>query len=477
MLNRQNASNKDLVQAVDVADRTGSIVTEQVASVIQAAEAKAEEIRRDAEREAYGIRKEASDAANRVIEGIDAIEGPLGELVAALRHESVGPGNGHAGASGPVDVEPEAIGPRSAIDDGAAETLGADQLEALRAVGEPPSVSFDEPDGAASVAAGEPASPVLEEIEEVPKESPRRSRQKGTKRSRQKTRRKAAAERSHEAAEPEAVASEDVHEAADDDPQGGVAETQESAGPQEATESQEADELLESAEVHEAIADPQPDATAEQPEEAATPEETVEAASDEPQETAEPHETTADPQPDAAAEDPEEAASESSREELIEDSATEVPELETEDQLTTDDLDTAREDDTRAPEAPTGEAADEERHEREDDQRRVERPGGTPSDGSSSTRAGSAGASAWKGALTSKRSRLRGRFGGSRETPFITTEGECAACRRTLQVESEEALAESDWLVNGDVGLCPDCQSQGWQLPEGARLPFRRGGT
>ena len=29
--------------------------------------------------------------------------------------------------------------------------------------------------------------------------------------------------------------------------------------------------------------------------------------------------------------------------------------------------------------------------------------------------------------------------------------------------------------TGGEVGLCPDCQADGWQLPEGATLPFRRG--
>jgi hypothetical protein len=65
----------------------------------------------------------------------------------------------------------------------------------------------------------------------------------------------------------------------------------------------------------------------------------------------------------------------------------------------------------------------------------------------------------------------------SSESVFITTEGHCAVCQRTYMAGTEETLRQSGWRVNGDVGLCPECQSDGWQLPEGARLPFRRGGT
>lgn len=57
---------------------------------------------------------------------------------------------------------------------------------------------------------------------------------------------------------------------------------------------------------------------------------------------------------------------------------------------------------------------------------------------------------------------------------FITTPGQCAVCYRSYAAGSEEALAESGWKVSGELGLCPDCQNDGWQLPEGARLPYRR---
>jgi len=41
---------------------------------------------------------------------------------------------------------------------------------------------------------------------------------------------------------------------------------------------------------------------------------------------------------------------------------------------------------------------------------------------------------------------------------------------------SLENLESSGWLVTGEIGVCPDCQSEGWQLPDGAKLPFRRRG-
>lgn len=72
-------------------------------------------------------------------------------------------------------------------------------------------------------------------------------------------------------------------------------------------------------------------------------------------------------------------------------------------------------------------------------------------------------------------SRLRG--GGSRKGAFITSQGHCAVCQKTFMAGSAEALELSGWRVSGDVGLCPEDQAQGWQLPEGARLPFRRGGS
>ncbi len=73
--------------------------------------------------------------------------------------------------------------------------------------------------------------------------------------------------------------------------------------------------------------------------------------------------------------------------------------------------------------------------------------------------------------------KLLSRFKGSAgKGAFITSEARCAVCQRAFMAGSEEALELSGWRVNGDVGLCPACQSGSWQLPEGARLPFRNVG-
>jgi hypothetical protein len=81
-------SSRDLVQVTEAADRAGAIVTEQVRSIIRAAESSAAEMRRDAERDAHLTRQQAVEAASRILERLDAVEGPLGELVASLRREA-----------------------------------------------------------------------------------------------------------------------------------------------------------------------------------------------------------------------------------------------------------------------------------------------------------------------------------------------------------------------------------------------------
>ena len=75
------------------------------------------------------------------------------------------------------------------------------------------------------------------------------------------------------------------------------------------------------------------------------------------------------------------------------------------------------------------------------------------------------------------RRRIFGRRSSTPKGVFITTEGHCAVCQKTFMAGSQEAFEASGWRANGDVGLCPDCQADSWQLPEGARLPFRRGGV
>jgi hypothetical protein len=76
-----------------------------------------------------------------------------------------------------------------------------------------------------------------------------------------------------------------------------------------------------------------------------------------------------------------------------------------------------------------------------------------------------------------KRRGLFGRLRRSGDRTFVSIQGYCAVCQRAFMAGSQENLELSGWLVSGDIGLCPECQSEGWQLPEGARLPFRRGGS
>ncbi|MCA1657418.1 MAG: hypothetical protein LC713_06895 [Actinobacteria bacterium] len=75
-------------QVVEAADRAGAIVTEQVKSIIDGAEERAAETRRQAEEDARRTREAASEAAMVVLGRIDSLEGPLGELVAGLRSEA-----------------------------------------------------------------------------------------------------------------------------------------------------------------------------------------------------------------------------------------------------------------------------------------------------------------------------------------------------------------------------------------------------
>jgi hypothetical protein len=80
----------DLAQIGTAADRAGAMVTEQVRSIIDAAENNAAEIRRNAERDVQQMRQEAVEAAHRILDRLDAIEGPLGELVSSLRSAADG---------------------------------------------------------------------------------------------------------------------------------------------------------------------------------------------------------------------------------------------------------------------------------------------------------------------------------------------------------------------------------------------------
>jgi cell division septum initiation protein DivIVA len=79
---------QDLVQVGGAADRAGAMVTDQVRSIIEAAEKKADEIRLSAERDAEQIRQQAAEAADRILGRLDAIEEPLFQMVSSLRSEA-----------------------------------------------------------------------------------------------------------------------------------------------------------------------------------------------------------------------------------------------------------------------------------------------------------------------------------------------------------------------------------------------------
>lgn len=87
-MNTQGAQQDDLSRAVEAAERAGSIVTDHVRSIIDAAQTRAGEIERTANQEAHVLRTEAYEAATRVLERIDSLEGALGGLVTDLRKEA-----------------------------------------------------------------------------------------------------------------------------------------------------------------------------------------------------------------------------------------------------------------------------------------------------------------------------------------------------------------------------------------------------
>lgn len=87
-MDRPRSEEDDLSRVVEAADRAGAIVTDHVRSIVDAAQARADEIERAANAEANEVRRNAEEAARRVLERIDAMEGSLGSLVATLRKEA-----------------------------------------------------------------------------------------------------------------------------------------------------------------------------------------------------------------------------------------------------------------------------------------------------------------------------------------------------------------------------------------------------
>jgi ketopantoate reductase len=81
-------SNTELVLIAGAADRAGSIVTEQIRSLMESAVSNADQVRHNAEQDAEILRKEAAESAMRVLEQLDAIKTPLTDLVTGLRREA-----------------------------------------------------------------------------------------------------------------------------------------------------------------------------------------------------------------------------------------------------------------------------------------------------------------------------------------------------------------------------------------------------
>ncbi len=79
---------KEFLQVVEASERAGAIVKDHVRAIVRAAEADAERIRARAEEDARSIRRDAIEAAQRILERIDVLEGPLGDLVTDLRSEA-----------------------------------------------------------------------------------------------------------------------------------------------------------------------------------------------------------------------------------------------------------------------------------------------------------------------------------------------------------------------------------------------------
>jgi cell division septum initiation protein DivIVA len=88
VLDRQDADRQIVSQGAEVADRAGAIVTEQIRAIIEQAEANAEEIRRAAQVDAEAMTQRAAESASRMLERINAIDGPLSALVAELQREA-----------------------------------------------------------------------------------------------------------------------------------------------------------------------------------------------------------------------------------------------------------------------------------------------------------------------------------------------------------------------------------------------------
>lgn len=100
------SAESHLPELTDAARRAESIVSDQINAIVDVVQSEADEIRRSAEEDAKETRREAMESAQRVLQSLDALERPLGELVQTLRGEMDRVGRE---LEGPVAVEATAI--------------------------------------------------------------------------------------------------------------------------------------------------------------------------------------------------------------------------------------------------------------------------------------------------------------------------------------------------------------------------------
>lgn len=88
MADGRGTDEEERTRAIEAAERAGSIVTDHVRSIIDAAQARARETELEADQEAERVTTEASETAGRVLERIGSLEDGLGSLVNDLRTEA-----------------------------------------------------------------------------------------------------------------------------------------------------------------------------------------------------------------------------------------------------------------------------------------------------------------------------------------------------------------------------------------------------
>lgn len=73
---------------MEAAERAGAMVTEQIRGITEAAEHRADDLRREAEADAESLDRDGRDAARGILERIDRLETAVQQLIGSLRHEA-----------------------------------------------------------------------------------------------------------------------------------------------------------------------------------------------------------------------------------------------------------------------------------------------------------------------------------------------------------------------------------------------------